>query len=298
LALTHQAANAGPLRDRIMERRAAAQEKNEMLDGDTESTSVTTLPANARVIRNISYGVDDRQRFDVYAPKQAKGAPIIFMVHGGAWAKGDKAMKSVVDNKVNRWLPQGFIVISINYRMLPDTAPIEQARDVARALAVAQEKAASWGGDRNKFILMGHSAGAHLIGLLSASPSMATELGASLWLGGVLLDSAALNVVQIMQARHPRLYDQAFGRDTTYWQSASPFYALMKAGPPVLLVCSTRREDSCSQAEHFAEKASSLNMKTVVLRENLSHRDINQNLGQESAYTQAVESFLRTLDNR
>ena len=108
------------------------------------------------------YGSDKQQRFDVYGPLEAKEAPIIFMVHGGACSLGNKAQGAVVENKVARWVPGGFIVISTNYRLLLTVGPIEQAKDVARALAVAQDKAASWGGDRTKFILMGHSAGAHL----------------------------------------------------------------------------------------------------------------------------------------
>lgn len=296
LAFASQISIAGPLRDRIMAHRAS--QENTISADDNEFVTAESLSANVRVIRDVSYGADERQRFDVYMPNEAKNAPVIFMVHGGGWSRGDKSMRSVVENKVARWASQGFIFISTNYRMLPDTTPIDQAQDIAQALVTAQEKVLSWGGDRSKFILMGHSAGAHLIGMLSASPSMAVDIGATLWLGAVLLDSAALNVVDIMQTRHPRLYDQAFGRDSTYWRAASPFYVLTKAGPPVLLVCSTRREDSCSQAVHFADKASALSMRTVVLKENLSHRDINQLLGENNAYTRSVESFLRTLDEK
>jgi acetyl esterase/lipase len=293
-ALAWPAAFAGPLRDRIVERRAA-QEQGEVIGNDAAHAGSMSLPADSRIVRDVAYGKEGRQRFDVYVPARARGAPVIFMVHGGAWLVGDKAARSVVENKVARWLPRGFIVVSANYRMQPQAGPVEQARDVALALAAAQGRAAEWGGDRTKFILMGHSAGAHLVALLAASPALVAEFDAAPPLGVVLLDSAALDVVQIMEAKHPRFYDRAFGGDPDYWRSASPFHALAQPGAPVLAVCSSRRDDACPQARRFVAKAASLGMRASVLERDLSHQDVNQQLGREQAYTEAVESFLRTL---
>ena len=191
---------------------------------------------------------------------------------------------------------RGFVVVSTNYRLLPKADPLEQARDVARALAAAQDKAAFWGGDRTKFILMGHSAGAHLVALLATSPSISFGIVSTPWLGTVLLDSAALDVVKIMEANHYRFYDRAFGSDPAYWKSASPIHALSGAGKPILAVCSTERTDSCPQANRFVQKASSLGVRASVLERNLSHKEINQRLGEEQNYTEAVESFLSGLD--
>ncbi|HJW54751.1 MAG TPA: alpha/beta hydrolase fold domain-containing protein [Burkholderiaceae bacterium] len=291
-----QATFAGALRDRIIERRVL-QAQDDTQDDDAGLPGAASLPAGIRVVRDVAYGSDELQRFDVYGPAQAKSAPVIFMVHGGGWARGDKAMRTVIENKVAHWVPKGFVVISTNYRMLPKTRPIDQAKDVAQAMAAAQGKAADWGGDRARFILMGHSAGAHLAALLAAMPSLASEAGAAPWLGTVLLDSAALDVVQIMQARHLRLYDRAFGSDIAYWIAASPYHALAGQGAPVLAVCSTRRNDPCPQAMQFAAKASSLGMRVAVLEQDLSHRDINQQLGEESRYTAAVDAFLLSVDS-
>jgi arylformamidase len=254
------------------------------------------LPAGVRIVRDVPYGTDKRQRFDVYHTAQSNGAPVIFMVHGGAWQWGDKGAKNVVENKVAYWVQRGFVFISTNYRMLP-TDPVEQARDVARALAVAQDRSPSWGADRNRFILMGHSAGAHLVALLAADPSLSAGLVATPWMGVVSLDSAALNVVEIMENRHLRLYDRAFGRDPRGWRSASPFHALTIATRPLLLVCSAQRSDSCSQAHRFAAKAKSLNGSATVLEKDLSHGEINALLGKDPDYTREVESFLAQLVN-
>src|SRR5688572_12603738 len=158
------------------------------------------------VVRDVAYGADPKQRFDVYIPGGARNAPVVLMVHGGAWRTGDKRSRGVVGRKVERWSRAGIVVISVNYRMLPGADPVEQARDVARALAAAQARLGEWGGAPGKVVLMGHSSGAHLVALLDARPSLATSLGARPWLGAVILDSAALDVVQTMTLSHLRLY--------------------------------------------------------------------------------------------
>ncbi|SFA50824.1 alpha/beta hydrolase fold domain-containing protein [Metapseudomonas otitidis] len=253
--------------------------------------------AGIRVLRDIAYGNDERQRLDVYLPANpGRGpAPVIFMVHGGAWVTGDKDNGSVALNKALRWVPQGVVLVSANYRMLPDTPPLAQADDVARALAHAQQLASGWQANPARFVLMGHSAGAHLVALLDAAPEIAAQQGARPWIGTVALDSAAFDVESIMQAPHMKLYDKAFGTDPATWQAASPTLRLEQPGTPLLAVCSTRRDDACPQARGFASKGRSLGKRVEVMGVDMSHRQINHELGQDNGYTRDVERFLRSL---
>lgn len=292
LLLAASLAHAGAL-ERVLAGRWR-QQAREAESG--EPAGRAPLPAGVRVLRDLPYGEDARQRMDIYLPDRPAAAPVIFMVHGGGWRHGDKGTGSVVDGKVARWVPRGFLFVSVNYRMLPDAGPAEQERDVAAALAAAQTRAAALGGDPRKFIVMGHSAGAHLVALLAASPDGATKQGVKPWLGTILLDSAALDVASLMKARHLRLYDEAFGGDAGYWDATSPLRALTGPIYPVLAVCSTRRADSCAQAERFVARAKALDSRASVLGEDRSHRDLNQQLGSDGAYTDAVESFMKTLD--
>ena len=257
--------------------------------------AVAIAPA-VTVVRDVSYGADPRQRFDVYVPRGARNAPVVLMVHGGAWRTGDKRSRGVVGRKVERWSRAGIVVISVNYRMLPKTDPVEQARDVARALAAAQGRLSEWGGDPTRVVLMGHSAGAHLVALLDANPALATSLGARPWLGTVILDSAALDVEQTMTLPHLPLYTKAFGSDRAYWREVSPQHQLSAGAKPMLLVCSSRRRDSCAAATRLAAKAATLKVRAEVLPVPKSHAAIDAELGAPGEYTDAVETFLRTLD--
>ena len=261
-------------------------------------------------LADVPYGSDPRQRMDVYVPAtrpaSATPAPVIFMVHGGAWRTGDKAMGRVVQEKVDRWVPRGFVFISVNYRLHPAADVPTQAQDLAQALATAQRRAAEWGADPARFILMGHSAGAHLVALVHASPALARQAGVvHPWLGTVALDSAALDVPAVMAAPHLGFYDRVFGADPDFWQRTSPYHALAAhagtgAGTlPLLLVCSTRRADaSCAPARAMAQRAQALGGRAEVLPLALTHSEINADLGREGGYTQAVERFMASLDTQ
>ena len=286
--------NGGRLRALIAQKQAAA--------------APAVLSAGVQRIADVPYGVDPAQRMDVYVPTSpstgtnslvasAVRAPVIFMVHGGGWRHGDKAMGRVVQEKVNRWVPKGFILISINYRMLPDAPVAQQERDVQAALMAAQQRVSTWGGDPNRFILMGHSAGAHLVALLNARAPQALREGAWPWLGAVSLDSAVMNVPAYMRAPHMPLYDDAFGSDPAYWLALSPFHQWTVGAPPMQMVCSTERADQpCTQADAMARHVRSQGGRAELLPQDLTHGEINAQLGLESDYTQAVEVFMGSLD--
>ena len=253
------------------------------------------LPAGVRVERDLAYGPAAAQRLDVYIPEGAKNAPILVVVHGGAWMLGDKGNSGVVANKAKHWLPRGYIVVSPNYRMARPPNPLEQTEDVGRALAFVQANAASWGGDGTRIVLMGHSSGAHLVTLLAAAPAVVARSGAKPWLGTVSLDSAALDLVELMNAHHPRFYDRVFGADPGRWAEVSPLHQLTAPPLPLLLVCSSRRGDSCAAARRLAAKAVSLGGRATVLPLDLGHGELNSELGHQVGYTASVDEFFRSL---
>lgn len=251
--------------------------------------------AGAPTLSDIAYGSDPDQRYDLYRPATSGNAPLILMVHGGGWRRGDKDMSRVVTNKIDRWLPRGIAFASINYRMQPKAPPLEQARDVARALADVQRNWQKLGVDRSNIVLMGHSAGAHLIALLAARPELLAEAGAQAPRGFILLDSGALDVPAIMNARHFRLYDRAFGDNPAEWTAASPIHHLQQATAPILAACSTRRDEACPQARAFIAKAQQAGTTAEILPLDKTHGEINSELGEATDYTAAVERFLGRL---
>lgn len=296
VTLVSTGVHAGPLLDKWRQNR----ETRTAQAGDQQSSQAESGPGEAvispdvKVMHDLAYGQDPRQRMDVYLPARQPALGVVFMVHGGAWRVGDKAASNVVTHKVQRWLPKGMAMVSVNYRMLPN-APVEtQANDVRAALAYAQQHAANWGLPEDRWVLMGHSAGAHLVALVSADPALAH--GARRWLGTVVLDSAVMNVPEYMAHRHARLYDEAFGNNPSAWPLNSPAHHLTAQAAPMLLVCSTQRPDApCRQAQDLARQAQALGVRMQVLPQAKSHGEINDQLGLAGPYTEAVEQFLGSL---
>ena len=256
---------------------------------------VAAQTADAAAMRDIAYGPHPRQRFDVYLPARPQGAPTILYVHGGGWQRGDKAMRGLIEAKQRRWTAAGAIVISTNYRLVPDADPVEQARDVARAVARAQAVVAGLGGDPDGFVLMGHSAGGHLVALLAASPAMAREFDVKPWRASVLLDAGSIDVVSRLDGGAPALFENAFGSDPAFWRAASPLHQLQAKTAPILAVCASLRRDSCDDNRGFVDKARGLGGRAELLPKPLSHMEINRDLGEDNAYTREVEAFLRSV---
>ena len=249
--------------------------------------------AQANNTAEFAYGSHHSQKLDVYLPSAPRNAPILVMLHGGAWRFGDKANDGVGPDFAQHWAQQGYIYVSVNTRLLPDATPLDQAKDLAVALTYVQTQAGSWGGDASNIVLMGHSAGAHVAALLSTRKDLLRASGTQPWKGSVLLDTAVLDVAATMAADPARLYKRAFGRNPRKWKAASPIEHLSQGDPPMLIVCSTKRQTPCPEAKSFAATAAKHRIETTVLGQNLSHRDVLRQLGQSSAYTAAVDAWIR-----
>lgn len=255
-------------------------------------TLILATAASAQTKSTIAYGPDRKQTMDLYVPKDARDAPIIVMLHGGAWRFGDKSNASVAQAKSAHYTTKGYVFVSVNTRLIPDATPVEQAQDLARAMAAVQRRAPQWGGDPNKLVLMGHSAGAHVAALLATRNDLQRAAGLDAWSGTVSLDTAALNVVGLMTDNPARLYRRAFGANPEFWKSASPMTYIERRDGPFLVVCSSRRDAPCPEGRAFLRKADA---RSRLIPVDMSHKEINAELGVSHSYTAAVDQWIDRL---
>lgn len=118
---------------------------------------------------DVPYGKDERHRLDVYTPQGSTKAPVFIFVHGGGFQKGDKGGTSDWTNaNVGRMAAAaGFVGVVINYRLAPVHCWPAGAEDVAAVVHWALSHATAHGGDPDRIILAGTSAGAvHVAGYL------------------------------------------------------------------------------------------------------------------------------------
>lgn len=106
-------------------------------------------------VREIAYGDEPRQSFDLYTPAAPRaGAPTVAFFYGGGWTSGAKGDYRFVAQAL---AAEGYPVAVIDYRLSPDVVFPAFVEDGARAIAALS-------GD---VVVMGHSAGAHIAALLA-----------------------------------------------------------------------------------------------------------------------------------
>jgi acetyl esterase/lipase len=128
----------------------------------------------------VAYGDGPRQRMDVYRALDRAGAPlsapapVVIFVHGGSWESGSKEAYAWVGKALAQ---MGFVAVLPSYGLMPDTRFPAFVDDVARAAAQVKARAAEWGGDTARVVLMGHSAGAQLAALVAYDPRYLAKQG-------------------------------------------------------------------------------------------------------------------------
>ena len=129
---------------------------------------------NVTVARDVAYGPDPLNKFDVFTsgPATQSGKMAVVFVHGGGFERGDKRQPGspFYDNLMLWATQQGMIGINLNYRLAPKNTWPAAHEDMAAFMRWLQANIAQYGGDSNRVVLWGQSAGASLIAGYLAHP--------------------------------------------------------------------------------------------------------------------------------
>lgn len=110
---------------------------------------------------DLPYGDHDLQKLDVYLPEGEGPFPVVMLVHGGGFAYCDKRDWHLYPGFFA--LQEGFALVSVNYRLLPDIKRMDPIDDLAAAVAFIKENAAEFQLDVENIFLYGTSAGGNLV---------------------------------------------------------------------------------------------------------------------------------------
>jgi triacylglycerol lipase len=247
------------------------------------------------VERDLAYGPDERHRVDLHAREPlAPGTarPIVLFVHGGGFSGGDKRdpVLPFFDN-VGAWAAdRGWIGATMTYRRAPEHVWPAGAQDVAAAVERLRAGAAEFGGDPDRIVLFGHSAGAaHVAGFLAGhgGPVAARPAGAVLQ-SGIFDPVAADDEIAAMVALY---YGDAGER-----QARSPFAALAATSVP-LFVGASEFDPATFQRQTAAAIAAILRHRGELplahVAQGHSHFSSVLGLGTGDTFGAVVEGFIR-----
>jgi len=124
----------------------------------------TITPSGSfKLAKDIAYLDGERQKLDIYQPKDPKpGAPIVVFIHGGSWDTGDKNTYKFVGEA---FASQGYTTVIPNYRLYPDVVYPKFINDTAAAIAYTAKRYPEQG-----LIVIGHSAGAYNAMMATVEP--------------------------------------------------------------------------------------------------------------------------------
>jgi triacylglycerol lipase len=160
-----------------------------------------TLPqAGIKAQRDIAYGPGPKETLDLVTPeaKPAGKRPILIFVHGGGYVGGDKtkagngAESPFYDNTMIWAVNHGLIGVNMNYDLAPKAQYPTVQRQIAEVVAFARKNAAAWGGDPDRIVVWGHSAGAAHVGSFIAHPETYADVaGGSKPVQGAVMTSGS-----------------------------------------------------------------------------------------------------------
>lgn len=261
---------------------------------------LTSVLFTGKVIvdRDVPYA-EDGSRFhslDIYAPERCEKCPVMVFIHGGAWRTGDKGNHG---KKGLFFAQKGFVFVSVNYRTFPRARFPLFVEDVSDAVAWIHENIHKYGGDGNRIILMGHSAGAHIAALVSYEKDFLRRRGMppDIIRGSILLDGGAYDLISLRDS-FPLLFEKTirpvFGKGDEELRRASPVYRIERGFNPPTLIVHTERPASASQARILMERLKETNSKAVIYCAcGMSHRQVNTDIGEDNQLTETLLEFVR-----
>lgn len=196
------------------------------------------LRGNAGAVEQVAaiqYGSDRAQKLEMFVPKDAakRGMlPVVVFIHGGGWHFGDPHDYRFIARAL---APQGYAVVLAGYRLYPQVRFPAMLEDGAGALRWVADHAAALGGDPDRIVLMGHSAGAYNAAMLALDRR---------WLAHERLSADALRGVVGLAGPYDFYPFDTTSSINTFGKAANPedtqpvVYARGDA-PPMLLVHGT-----------------------------------------------------------
>ena len=173
-----------PVMDQLYNNRAAVPDHLSIFERWGAQSLLTRQTRSCEL--NIPYGRNSKQTLDIFSANENRG--LVVFIHGGYWRSLDKNDFSFV---AEPFLSAGISVALVNYRLCPDVTIGDIFNDCCLAINWLARYASGYGIGVDRTVLIGHSAGAHLVAMLYTNENLPITLLGGVGLSG-LYDLAPL----------------------------------------------------------------------------------------------------------
>ncbi len=130
-----------------------------VVSGSMAQTSLVTYKTELNISYRSGENIDayqkERCKLDVYYPQNLKNFTTVVWFHGGGLTSGEKSIPERLKN-------HNLAVVAVNYRLSPKVKSPAYIDDAAAAVVWVFKNIAKYGGDPQKIVVSGHSAGGYL----------------------------------------------------------------------------------------------------------------------------------------
>jgi acetyl esterase/lipase len=193
-------------------------------------------PAGVTLKEDLAYGPDERNKLDVFAPEKGAGRtlPVVIFVHGGGYVGGAKSRPGIPFYKnVGYFFARNRVVgVNMTYRLAPKNPWPAGGEDVAAAVRWVHKHIGEYGGDPERIVLFGHSAGAMHVAHYIFDESLQPKDRAD-GVKGAILQSGIFDPAASPPGPNIEAY---FGKDHGSWHAKSIYGMLAGRVVPLFIV--------------------------------------------------------------
>jgi arylformamidase len=228
---------------------------------------------------DIAYVQDGthKHQLDLYVPipkdelPTLAPPPTVLFVHGGFWKGQDRryfqAFTGIYGNIGVSLARRGITTAVQSYRLHPPARIQDQIDDVLSALTWVQEHVRERGGDPTRIVLIGYSAGGHLVSMVGLDKSYQVDKGLDpSRVKGVVSISGLLDVPKMVKGQESDFNEEVsfklFGRTEAEQAKLSPSSYLRPDAPPLLAFAAEKDFDYVrTAAKETTDRAKAIGMR-------------------------------------
>lgn len=203
--------------------------------------------AGYKILENIPYRTQEEQnndayiaercKLDLYYPTNKKNFITVVWFHGGGITSGNKFIPEKLKEK-------GIAVVAVNYRLSPKVKCPKYVEDAAATVAWTFNNIKNYGGNPDKIVVSGHSAGGYLTSMVGLDKKWLAEYNIDANKIAMLIPFSGHTITHMTIRKERGIPDTQPVVD-----EYAPLYHVRADAPPLILIAGDREREMLGRYE-------------------------------------------------